>query len=360
MSSRAFVFSADANSVEVLRAVLAELELEVECSADKELVGQKLASEKYAVIVIDSGEQSVSETLLAKASASSVNRNALRVAVIGAQTHARSAFGLGANFVLYRPVNAERVRASLRAASHLIQREKRRYPRAPVHTQAVISCPAVENATATLLDLSIEGLSLQCEKRLPAKSKIYFRFTLPGQMKWIQLSGETVWQDSTGRVGIRFADVPATARRLLNEWLDSAAGTAASKVTVQLPVQAPGPLSGSPPDRRIQARHTCRLGVDLYESGRDIPNRCSLTDISVGGCYVESTAPFKVGTPVDIVVRTEAFKFMSHGTVQTVNPGFGMGIAFGTQTAKQRQQVQDLIKLVFEDRAAGFDPVLKF
>jgi DNA-binding NarL/FixJ family response regulator len=360
MPSRALFFSADANAVAVLKQVLADMEIAGEECRDSAECQAKVHSARYEVIVIDSPDPAVSDALLQQARLSATNKNTLLINLVDAQSSVKNAFRLGANFVLYRPLSVERARASLRAASHLIRREKRRSPRAPVHSQATISYPTVENAPATLVDLSEDGLAIQCDRRLPAKSKVYFRFTLPGQMKWIQLSGDTVWQDSTGRAGIRFVDVPAGARRLLQEWLSSKASFEESKVTVQLAVGQPGRLSNSPADRRIQSRHSCHLGAEIFRAGSSVPHRCSLTDISVGGCYIEMPSPFEVGEKVEMTVRTQAFKFQSRGVVQTVNPGFGMGVAFLAQSEQQREQVQHLIKIVFRDRAADSDPVLRF
>src|SRR5262249_60984154 len=108
-------------------------------------------------------------------------------------------------------------RAGLHPHTPPIPAKKRRQPRVLVHAQQNISYPSAEIAPATLIDLSEEGLALQCEQRLPTKTKVYFRFSLPGQMRWIQLAGETVWQDSSGRAGIRFVQVPHFAPVLLQE-----------------------------------------------------------------------------------------------------------------------------------------------
>jgi hypothetical protein len=188
----------------------------------------------------------------------------LLVGIVSAQSNVRGTFTAGANFVLYRPISPDRARASLRAASHLIRRDKRRHPRMPVHAQASVSYPAVENAPATLIDLSEEGLALQCEQRLPTKTKVYFRFNLPGQLRWIQLAGETVWQDSSGRAGIRFVQVPHFARLLLQDWLGARALLQQSKVTIQMPPIPAAPSGLSASDRREKARHACQLGVEVY------------------------------------------------------------------------------------------------
>jgi hypothetical protein len=102
-------------------------------------------------------------------------------------------------------------------------------------------------------------------------------------------------------------------------------------------------------DRREQARHACQLGTEVYRLGTKVPHRCHLTDISTGGCYVETPEPFPKGTQVEMLVRTEDFKFRSMGIVKVAHPGFGMGVEFSAQTAAQRDQVQRLIKIVFQN-----------
>jgi hypothetical protein len=169
-----------------------------------------------------------------------------------------------------------------------------------------------------------------------------------------------MWQDSNGRMGIRFVDVPQSARHLLKDWLDFKLSLAESKVRVELPSSHPTRLQNAGADRRSESRHSCRLGADVYRAGTKVPHRCTLTDISIGGFYVEMSAPFPVGTAVEVVVTTKEFKFTSAGNVQKMDRGFGMGVAFATQTSSQRAQVHELIKVAFRDREADGDPVLKF
>lgn len=359
MSSRALLFSSDTNASCLLKQALGEVDLSVDSCCDVAGALENLSSEKYSLVVIDAADHREREGLLQQLRCTPLNKDALAVTVLSTQAHASSAFALGANFLLYRPLAPDRVRTSLRAATSLIQRDKRRARRAPVHAQADLSCSLVESAPATLLDLSEDGLSLQCERRLTAQSKIYLRFTLPGQPKSIQLSGETIWQDSAARVGIRFVDVPQSVRRRLKEWLDCKLSLHESKVRVELPLTHPGRLRTSASDRRSESRHTCRLGADVYRAGDKVPHRCTLTDISIGGFYVETTSPFPVGTAVEVVVRARDLKFAFAGTVQKTDRAFGMGVAFATQTPGQRAQVQELINIAFRDREAEGDPILR-
>ena len=102
-------------------------------------------------------------------------------------------------------------------------------------------------------------------------------------------------------------------------------------------------LSAASSNRRIQSRYACRLSADVFRLGEGVPNRCTLSDISTGGCYVETPAPFPAHTTLEIVVRTKDLKLRVRGTVQVVHPGFGMGVRFSLNTADEREHVKQLI-----------------
>jgi c-di-GMP-binding flagellar brake protein YcgR len=164
-----------------------------------------------------------------------------------------------------------------------------------------------------------------------------------------------MWQDSSGRVGIRFAQVPQSSRGLLNDWLQanlplssevppSASAVSASDDDSGLRLSAGlGLLSVSAADRRNLSRHACCLGAEVYRAHSNVATRCTLIDISPGGCYIETTETFDSGTALEIVVRTEDLRLRIHGKVLSMHPGFGMGVEFTLRTDEHRKQVQQLI-----------------
>ena len=85
------------------------------------------------------------------------------------------------------------------------------------------------------------------------------------------------------------------------------------------------------------------LSADVFRVGEGVPNRSTLSDLSTGGCYVETPSPFPPHTAVDLVVRTQELKLRVRGTVQVVHPGFGMGVQFSLNSPAERQQVKQLI-----------------
>ena len=357
MALTALLVCPDVKAVEVLSRILKDLGISAEACPDRAQALAKLAQCRYDALLVDCHEERTANEILAAARKSPENKTVLVIALVDGQTNVREVFARGANFVLYKPVSTERAKNSLRAARTLMRRERRRHGRVPVHAQAAIDCANIANASVTLIDLSEEGTAIQCDRRLPPSCKVYFQFSLPGQVTTVRLSGEVVWQDSTGRVGIRFAGVPQTSRKLLNEWLKTNVShtVGAESLPPEFPGQSPagfGLLPVSASDRRIQSRHACRLGADVYRAGVNVPNRCSLSDISTGGCYVESTSPFPAGTPVEIVVRTREMKIHTKGIVQAMHPGFGMGVRFHLKTAEERDNVQTLIALLAESQSS--------
>lgn len=352
MGLSCLVVCPDMQAVLVLDRILCDLGIQMEHCAEFSQAELRLQSSRFDALILDCKDESTATKLIAGLRKSAANRNALIVAMVDSQNNVREVFARGANFVLYKPIVAERAATSLRAARGLMRHERRRNQRIPVNGPAAIAFSNVEDAKADLTDVSEEGIAIHAERPLPPSCKVYFQFSLPGQVSTVRLSGDVMWQDAAGRVGLRFADVPQTSRRALTDWLranvsrvpePSSPGDApASQQKLDVPGGL-GLLAVSSADRRERSRRACRLSADVYQTGSSVPNRCTLSDISNGGCYVETTAPFKKGTSVDIVVRTTTIKLRVRGTVQAMHPGYGMGVAFSLTTAEEREQVRQLI-----------------
>lgn len=353
MPLKSLVVGADAHTQAVLQGVLRELSMTALECPDFTAAAARLASESFDVVIADCSDHESAIWLFNGIRKSKQNKSTLVVALLAGESNVRNVFAAGCNFVLYKPISAERALDSLRVARGLLKQEKRRAKRVRVHGKASIAYAATENVSAPLLDLSEDGVSIRADKKLPPSCKVYFQFTLPGQVSLVRLSGDVVWQDDAGRVGLRFAHVPQTSRRVLNDWLkggmsgERPASTGlenfAREGSSETPAGGLGLLAVSAADRRIKSRHACHLSADVYRAGTSIPNRCTLSDIGMGGCYVESTAPFPVGTSLEILVRTEDLKLHIAGSVQTVHPAFGMGVAFTLKTPQHRKQVEQLI-----------------
>lgn len=81
------------------------------------------------------------------------------------------------------------------------------------------------------------------------------------------------------------------------------------------------------------------------------PRRWRLTDISAGGCYLETAAPLPADTPVLMSVRILDSEFLLDGVVRVSHPRTGMAVEFTAPSASdQRVRVQELIHQLMTSR----------
>jgi CheY-like chemotaxis protein len=356
MPFSALVVGPDAEALRVLRVILEERDLEVEHCNDAKLAEDRLASRPFAVVLVDCEDEPAAIELMVATRSTPANKAVLIVAMVDARNETRELFARGANFLLFKPVSEERVAESLQAAWSLLPSERRGKNRVHVSAQAAVSYATTADAPAPLLNLSEEGVALHSQAKMAPPCRVYFQFTLPGDPAIVRLSGDVVWQDARGHVGVHFTHVPKTSRRSLDGWfnrnrfrhteategtplileLSGAEGDEATPSAANL-----HPAAGT--ERRGQSRHSCRLGVNVSGPAGDRLQHCILTDMSGGGCYVETTQPLPVGASAVIEVRTQDLKLHVRGKVQSKHPGYGMGIEFRLKTAEERDQVRQLL-----------------
>jgi CheY-like chemotaxis protein len=357
MDLRVLVVCPDQDSASLLALMQSELGMAAEHTTSISRGLELLDSRRFDAIVLDYRADRSSEEFLARLRQSAKNRSSMLIAIVDGTFNARPVFGLGATFVLYRPLSSERTRMSLRAARGLMRRERRRSPRKPVSSTVNVACPGAPELSAALTDLSDGGTSLLTASRIPPACKVYFEFALPGQKQLVRLSGEVAWQDASGRTGIRFLDVPQSSRRLIQTWLQHGDDQPASGAPAQ-PLASPRPqpektadvkdasLVSNAGNRRGELRFACKLGAEVYRLGDGVPNRCTLSDISEGGCYVEMPSPLYGHSGVEILVRTADAKLRIQGQVLATHPGFGMGVRFMFRDSIEREEVLRLLAVL--------------
>jgi CheY-like chemotaxis protein len=368
MDLRALVVSPDQDTASLLTLILSELGMAAEHTSSISRGLELVDSQRFDAIILDYRADQSSEEFLTRLRRSAKNRASMLIAVVDSEFNARPVFGLGANFVLYRPLSSERTRISLRAARGLMRRERRRAPRTPLSSTANVAYPGAPELNAVLTDLSDGGTALQTANRIPPACKVYFEFALPGQKQVVRLSGEVAWQDASGRTGIRFLDVPQSSRRLMQTWMQQNNANPATGLPAQPPASKsaatkswapvsrescePRPesqdasLVSNAGNRRGEQRFACKLGAEVYRLGSGVPNRCTLSDISEGGCYVEMPSPLTGQSGVEILVRTADTKFRIRGQVLATHPGFGMGVRFMFRDSAEREEILRLLAVL--------------
>ena len=172
-------------------------------------VAARLEERKFDAVIVDY-DDSENATLTLQNAYQNAGRNpAVTVALLSDKSKVRNVFGSGANFVLYKPISTQQAQASLRAATALIKRERRRSFRVPVQVPVQLH---VENSTemeGILLDLSEDGMDVLAAQPLYPSAHITRRFNLLQGGETV-LSGEVAWATPTAS--------PSSLRRSLKNY----------------------------------------------------------------------------------------------------------------------------------------------
>ena len=103
-------------------------------------------------------------------------------------------------------------------------------------------------------------------------------------------------------------------------------------------------------ERRIAERHMFTASAEVIElvSGARFCTRT--TDLGPGGCFVDTTVPFPVGSKLRIALQKGKNTFQTAGTVVYSQVGLGMGIAFEDHDAEQRLALAEWLADITGDR----------
>jgi CheY-like chemotaxis protein len=311
MILQALLVSKDDLTAETLIQVLAQFGVAVDRSNAPDVAVSRLSEERFDQVIVDFDDpESASLVLEACRRLNGPDRHPpVTVALLQDSSQIRSILGAGAHFILAKPVTPEQAQNTLRAATALLKRERRQSLRVAV--QAAVSIRVDDNNTieGIMLDLSTGGMDVLAAKSLSSNAMVRASFQLPDGGAGIEADAEVAWSTGNGQTGLRFLDMEAKMREELAEWLGARSHDA-------LPEE---PEAASP---------------------------CKLTDLSLGGCYVQTDSPFPQSSAVDLCLRAAGLEIHAEGLVRVMHPGHGMGIEFPARTEEQRKSVGDFIEFL--------------
>jgi hypothetical protein len=309
MNLKALLLSSDDKTVRVLRRVLSDLEIDIEhCAAPDEAM-RRITRQRFEAIIVDGADAEEAMNVFRGAKASPVNKQALAIVLVESEVGLKGGFGMGAHFVLHKPLAVERAKSSFRAVRALMKRERRSQLRIPV--QIPVESYGKSLSTATTIDLCEGGMAIKFSGPVPKESTLRFWLQLPGLPQKLDIYGELAWEGSGEQAGVRFKDATDDQRNTLRQWLNS----------------------------------------ELSEPDRDDPPvNCRLTDLSLGGCYLTTNSPFPRATRVTLSTKVAGVEIRAEGVVLVAHPEFGMGVEFSQITEEQRNRVRRMIATL---RAVG-------
>jgi len=110
-------------------------------------------------------------------------------------------------------------------------------------------------------------------------------------------------------------------------------------------IQIDSPTDVDPHERRKHTRYPFTVTVEAVESKSQTRIQGRTSDLSRGGCYVDTISSFPAGSVVKIRLTKDARSFESQAQVVYSSVGMGMGVKF---TAGDSQQLSTLEKWVGE------------
>jgi DNA-binding response OmpR family regulator len=309
MTLLALLVSTDDSACEILGRVLPAFGIAVERFSDLPTAIDRLQQQRFDALIVDFEDRSSADAVLQESERLNPANAPVTVALVAETAKARDILNSGAHFILYKPLSEEKARAGLRALAALLNRERRRAHRVPVQAAVDLTLPDTRKIEGILIDLSETGMEVLTAEPQGTGALLNSRFQLPDASFEIRAHGQVAWANPNGETGVRFVDLEETTRSQLRDWL-----------------------------------HTAALAVG-EETDEAVPH-CKLTDLSLGGCYVESDSPFPERAMVDLCLRTKDMAVHTDGMVRVTHPGYGMGVEFPSRTAEQRAQVANLISFL--------------
>ena len=220
MTLESLLLSQDPDLVRVIRPTLEKLSIDVEVCHEARAGSDILISDKFDAVIVDCDDLTGGLALLQGLRNTPSNKNSVAFAILnGKRTTTQEAFGMGANFVLQKPISNLNASRCFHAALNFMLKERRRYFRQPVKMEVKV---VLENKTlkATSTNISEGGIAVLLREALPKGAAPHLKFTLPESDIQFDVEAEVAWADFKGLAGLRFHHVPKAAQAQLEEWLD--------------------------------------------------------------------------------------------------------------------------------------------
>ena len=309
MTLLALLISNDDSACEILGRVLPASGIATERFSDLATALDRLRQQRFDALILDYEDAKAAAEVFEEGRKLNSGVAPVTVALVADRAQVREILTGGAHFVLYKPLSEEAAKAGLRAVTAMLNRERRRAYRVPVQAPVELTLPDTRKVEGILLDLSETGMDvLTAEPQAPA-TLLKFCFQLPDGSLEVTAHGQVAWAKPNGQTGVHFLDLDEAVKAQLQVWLTAAA-----------------------------AAH--RAGAD-----ETVPH-CKLTDLSLGGCYVETDSPFPERSLIDLCLKTDEMAVHTEGMVRVAHPGQGMGVEFPSRTPEQRAQVGNLISFL--------------
>jgi diguanylate cyclase (GGDEF)-like protein/putative nucleotidyltransferase with HDIG domain len=99
-------------------------------------------------------------------------------------------------------------------------------------------------------------------------------------------------------------------------------------------------------DRRAHPRLKCRVTIELTTDTDGIPLFANLTDISLGGCFIETSTIVPAGSKIKLGFSMDDPTLTTEGVVMRLDPGSGLAVQFPELNRDARDRMFRIIEFV--------------
>jgi CheY-like chemotaxis protein len=220
MTLESLLLSQDEELVRVLQPTLEQMSIDVELCHEARTGADILITDKFDAVIVDCDDLIGGLAVLQGLRNTPSNKNSVAFAILnGKRTTTQEAFGMGANFVLQKPISSLNASRCFHAALNFMLKERRRYFRQPVKMQVKLTMDG-KSSIATSTNISEGGIALMLHEALPKGATPMLKFSLPHTDIHMEVEAEIAWADVKGLAGLRFLHVAKSSQQELEYWLD--------------------------------------------------------------------------------------------------------------------------------------------
>jgi len=99
-------------------------------------------------------------------------------------------------------------------------------------------------------------------------------------------------------------------------------------------------------NRRLYPRMKSRVTIELQPQDGDTPVLGNLIDISLGGCYIETSAILPPGTRLRLVFSIDDGKLHAEGNVVRIDPGSGIAVQFNELNRESKENMHRILEFI--------------
>ena len=216
---QAVVVSSDPVVVDSLSSCLSDLGITAAVHQEPSSALQTLARQKTDAFFVDR-ELDPDLSVLSSMRSSTSSRSAVGFAIVPRQAAAGGAFRV-ADFVLDKPLASSRVNRTVRAAYGIMLKERMRYFRHSLRTEAILIDATYRRFLAQTSNISQTGIALECAAPLAAREVVQLQFSLPCDQEKLNCKAQIIWTADQGKMGLTFTQMSSSDKERLTAWLGS-------------------------------------------------------------------------------------------------------------------------------------------